>query len=166
MIQDFEYRSLHQPLGKRSRIALSEQQETFQFISEERGVEQKRSNASQYRAMGGMTPQGHQQINLLNGLTSSSEFQMIESAHVKQNYNTTLNGNPSSDKQEDDETFGAAGVSPDQPKRKPSLHRKNNYSVQNPIGVGHFLCGEEGAQKPPETIIETEIECITSQMSE
>ena len=69
MIQDFEYRSLHQPLGKRSRIALSEQQETFQFISEERGVEQKRSNASQYRAMGGMTPQGHQQINLLNGLT-------------------------------------------------------------------------------------------------
>ena len=40
----------------------------------------------QFRQMGAMTPQGHQQFNFLPG----KKDVVIESAHVKHNYNTNL----------------------------------------------------------------------------
>lgn len=114
----------------------------------------------QFRQMGGMTPQGNQQINFLNASNRNSNDFIIESAHVKHNYNTNLLAQQQFSKnlmnQQNEENLP---VELELPTRKSSLHRKNNHSVQQSHNQGGFssLLGG-GSSSNIEVIMETDME--------
>lgn len=75
--------------------------------------------------MGGSTPQGNNSVNLLNGLAEALKSEEPLTV-VRQQYSSEV----------------------------PRHHRKNNYSVQMPLGKGYLL--NEGEKEP--VILETEQE--------
>lgn len=91
MINDFSFRGLHQPIQRRKQNGDQENGETQNIgvvethPSVQMSISQK-DHTRAFRQMGGMTPQGSQQISFLS---SKRDF-VLESAHVKHNYNTNL----------------------------------------------------------------------------